>query len=490
VVEASQNINTFFESLPQGNETVLQLFMQQQLQQMLPRESKVACVRESTVRDHLGEGVSCVCASSKLDLAFKNDQCYLPFFIEMKTTVFHALPNYPEEIENFPASVWKHLRQTLVYALSAQAFSHRVRFGNNTDMRCALLFPSMLFMIRLSPLENDMKWDVTVNLFDTPQLIGACIAEYVNDIVTFSRNNSPCVQPLSWVPMSTIFQPFTKTATRGFMYTFRDTADGNARENFLRGFFTMNPESLELALQQDLILKHVSALLDAGASGNLTALQLLINNPHICTPYLGVHVCLNIVLMKNVGESLPCSEIFNVWHHSKLEFMQDVCVCALAATRAGLCHNDIRPANITIQSTQDGTVIKFFLVDWDNARRAAFIPGIKDGRYPAVRRDLGMEVVPLYFTALQLLNVIFCIDETVNVLSTDTNRDHPPQVMNSLERNIQQFPYPCQRLIDWATSNSTSSFILYACGKSCSHESAAVTPYDECVAVLQTALGI
>ena len=160
VAGASQNINTFFESLPQGNEMVLQLFMQQQLQQMLPRESKVACVRESTVRDHLGEGVSCVCASSKLDLAFKNDQCYLPFFIEMKTTVFHALPNDPEEIENFPASVWKYLRQTLVYALSAQAFSHRVRFGNNTPMRCALLFPIMLFMILLSPLENVMKWNL------------------------------------------------------------------------------------------------------------------------------------------------------------------------------------------------------------------------------------------------------------------------------------------------------------------------------------------
>ena len=73
-----------------------------------------------------------------------------------------------------------------------------------------------------------------------------------------------------------------------------------------------------------------------------------------------------------------------------------------------------------------------------------------------------MAAICMYFTALLLFYVIFCIDETAIVLRTDEIAP-VTQSDNSLERNIQQLSYPCEQLLAWAATKSTQtvSFILY-----------------------------
>jgi len=469
--------------------------------------SDVRCEQDVFVRKFLNgdREVPCICGGSKVDLSFKKDEIYLPFVVELKNRV-NITRTFPEgcndvELGNFPKAVRQFFRQTLVYALSAQAYSHRVQFGKATSMTCAMFLPNLLFLIHLSPVEHLAKWAVRVECFDTPQSIGGGIASFLKQIEFFSNNENICDEPLSWIPMSNCLVPFENSARRAFLYKFRDSANIDVRKNFLQDFLEeSDQQTVEMCLQGDIIFKHISLLRDPEAARSISMLWTVYraeknqqDQPFFRTPIIYTNDDVRMVAMRNVGISLPHSSVCTVWHDSKKQFMRDVCLSALAAAKQ-FCHNDIRPSNITMQTqVDDQDSVVFHLIDWDNTARKVFIAKEVDGRYPIIRCNVRRSNKLLYFTALQLLNVIFCIHHTTEKFNEEESFS-VPEGMYAIENHIKRSNYPCPEFLGWASSASADivPFVtdLLVVGEHHSYASPSSTVYDQCVNVLKQALGV
>jgi len=437
----------WIQSMPVESENKFREFMCQYFNSMLA--GNASCEKDMQIKQFVrkeGKGLNYRCCCSVVDLGFSVSGSVLPFLIEVKNNHQAQLQQSFTCMDQFTHKIIQHFQQTLVYSLSGQAFVHRMKNGHTSPMECLLVYPNLLFLIRLTPSTYLFKWDVdaTYVLNDSPHKYKYHLERYCSNILNYVA--SSCTEPQQpWIPFPFFLSPLEYFPNHGFLAKF------DCELELVVKFFSearLSARSLQDTLDflrkegsSNILLKHLSSLISYQVNEALSNLSALIvewkiwalttNAPPLSVPYLGVSTYFRLIVMKFTGTPLQESMYLNWSSDTKQLFFNQVCYTAIITiVKMATCHNDIRCANITYDSFNN----QFCLVDWDQCSTCNFVPSMYDGRYP--KPYVSVEInEPVVFTTVQLLNVICCLDESSMADVTDPEKFR--EKMGVIEANIK-----------------------------------------------------
>ena len=324
----------------------------------------------------------------------------------------------------------RHVAQTVCYMISALAYSRLGALRNKTPLVALLVASNAVFRITLKrPLIDKFGWMIKIERTTDVKIMEWVLADYISSFVrdykaieSYRLVRADKVNALDWIPLNLPRSKWSRAANGyNFGFLFKTSSDEVLRVSHKRASVR-----LSVTPSRQLIVKHVSELLDKDFEAGVNSIRLLLDaellykkdkllealisgritveqaaqqlkgpatqadealvdeaRPANATgpdvvfgvkhPYVGLLGSGNGVLlvMDDVGTPLSrdllLAEFRQQWSQSRnlrVSFFEDVCLSALNLVEmAGLCHNDIRPPNIAVRGD------RFCLVDFDLARR-------------------------------------------------------------------------------------------------------------------------
>ena len=323
----------------------------------------------------------------------------------------------------------RHVAQTVCYMISALAYSRLGALRNKTPLVALLVASNAVFRITLKrPLIDKFGWMIKIERTTDVKIMEWVLADYISSFVrdykaieSYRLVRADKVNALDWIPLNLPRSKWSRAANGyNFGFLFKTSSDEVLRVSHQRVSVR-----LSVTPSRQLIVKHVSELLDKDFEAGVNSIRLLLDaellykkdkllealisgritveqaaqqlkgpatqadealvdeaRPATATgpdavfgvkhPYVGLPGSGNGVLlvMDDVGTPLSrdllLAEFRQQWSQSRnlrVSFLEDVCLSALNLVEmAELCHNDIRPPNIAVRGD------RFCLVDFDLAR--------------------------------------------------------------------------------------------------------------------------
>jgi serine/threonine protein kinase len=275
------------------------------------------------------------------------------------------------------------VHQTVSYMISAFAYSWHGALGRRDPLVALIVATNAVYRLTLSRAQNVPKgYDLTIEeasgVAEMEWVLSEYLTRYIRDFAWVQSSSVPLsskeqsVNPLDWIPLNfgnSKWLPATQTPSFGFV--FRTSGDELMRVQ--KQYWV---EALSLARDSIYVVKHLSVLLFDEFRSSLQAIAILLREQArgeatgIKHPYVGIlgGGC-PLIVMHDVGppltKAIKSPEFRRRWAQSpdlRRAFFEDVGLSALnLPERVLLCHNDIRPPNITY----DGD--RFCLIDFDFA---------------------------------------------------------------------------------------------------------------------------
>ena len=325
----------------------------------------------------------CSIAESKIDFAFvspKNREVLLSF-LELKRHMDEK------------ALIEQALLQAICYLVCPLAYCRWGRLRMKESLKTLLVTPTCVYRLTFSkpathPFGLNMKIEETKDLIMMEWILSEHVGCFIHECKTGVAQNAISSQDVDfvhWTPFNLSFgdiQRVTLNREPNLGFVFKTKGEFVVMHNRTRASLASTCQGVEPDMP--IYVKYNSALLDVNHQDAVLYIRMLLSaeDKHNFTasdafpvkhPYVGIlsmDMGHPLLIMKDVGQSLAellLDDSFRMkWKTSaamRKAFLSDVGISALnLVDLVGLCHNDIRPANIVVKNDS------FCLIDFDMSR--------------------------------------------------------------------------------------------------------------------------
>ena len=393
----------------------------------------------------------CSIAQSRIDISFLNPENpkHLFSFIELKNDLTE------------PAQIEQALLQTICYLVCPLAYCRWGILRLKEPLIALTVTPSCIYRLTLSkpsdaPFGLNMKIEQTTDLITMEWALSEHVGRFIQDCkksVAQDMVRDLDVDLVDWTPFNITFgsiprEPLNREPNLGFLIKTKGEFVMNQKEAAgIRASFSCP----DVELDKVIYVKYPSALLDVCHQEAVNSIRNLLVSAALATksstdpgsqgfpikhPYLGmvsVNLLHPLIVMNDMGQSLQellSEDSFRTeWRSNaamRRAFFTDIGLSALnLIDYVGLCHNDIRPANIAVK---DGS---FCLIDFDmsrscvvNQRGTAFSPEMFVSEWVNEERMLFYTVAQIAVTVFMLsADRKLTIEKVAKSSIWHTNRD-------------------------------------------------------------------
>ena len=175
----------------------------------------------------------------------------------------------------------RHVAQTVCYMISALAYSRLGALRNKTPLVALLVASNAVFRITLKrPLIDKFGWMIKIERTTDVKIMEWVLADYISSFVrdykaieSYRLVRADKVNALDWIPLNLPRSKWSRAANGyNFGFLFKTSSDEVLRVSHKRASVR-----LSVTPSRQLIVKHVSELLDKDFEAGVDSIRLLLN---------------------------------------------------------------------------------------------------------------------------------------------------------------------------------------------------------------------